>query len=301
VRITGAFAFGALRLLRAGYSPVPIRPGSKRPIIEAWDKLRKVPLSEFEIWRLVRENPLLGLGVAGGYNGLVPVDIDTDDDEIGDAVMDVLPRPLVAKAGQRGLTCFYRSAVPITACKFKTPTAMLVEILTSTQTVIPPTVHPDTSKPYIWLTKRTLFDTPVGELPAITPATIGEIAAVLARWLPQRKAHVTQAASSSSTTTSSPSRYTAYARGALAGEARRLQAMPKNSGRNQTLFAAVCRLGKWVHHQVLDARSFEAVLLAACNANGLVAEDGLKKVRATIASGLRHAQNDVLPALGGRW
>ena len=33
-----------------------------------------------------------------------------------------------------------------------------------TQSVVPPTIHPDTGQPYHWLTPDTLEDTPLGDL-----------------------------------------------------------------------------------------------------------------------------------------
>ena len=98
----------------------------------------------------------------------------------------------------------------------------------------------------------------------------------------------------------SPERMRRYAEAALDGERRRLAGMPPKSGRNEALFHAGCRLGKYVHHGVLSHAEMEAALLDACNANGLIGEDGLKACKESLASGLRKAEGDELPTLEDR-
>src|SRR5262252_8785727 len=108
----GANTFGlyAPLLLRNGYSPVPIEPGAKRPLgaLGGWDRLRVTPFTDDEISDIARKYPTAGLGLVGGYRGLVPIDIDTDDPDIKAAIDTVLPKCLVAKRGRRGITVFYR-------------------------------------------------------------------------------------------------------------------------------------------------------------------------------------------------
>jgi Bifunctional DNA primase/polymerase, N-terminal len=298
--MSGAFARGAIRLRRQGYSPVPIRVGEKRPLMDGWHKLRTTAMPELEIARLARHSPLLGLGVAGGYGGLVPVDVDTDDPAIVDAVASVLPRPMVAKCGRRGFIIFVRSNGPIKARKFKTPKPheeMLVEVLTTGQTLIPPTVHPDTRLPYQWLTAATLFDTPIDQLPEISPMALAALEEALAARLPRRRIY-TSAEGGTASNRASATRMDQYARGALRSEADSLAAMPQNSGRNRALFDAGAKLGKFFHHRsVLALAEIESALLSAFQTNGLLKDDGLRKCKASLASGLRKAANDHLPSL----
>ena len=167
----GPFGLYAPLLLRNGYSPVPIEPGDKRPLgaIGDWSRLRTTPLIETEIAKIAAENPDAGLGVAGGYNGLVPIDVDTEDSGILAAINTVLPEAVVAKRGRRGATVFYRDASrTIASRKFKGRNGtMLLEVLVTGQSVIPPTVHPETGQPYSWLTECTLFDVHIDELPEL--------------------------------------------------------------------------------------------------------------------------------------
>src|SRR5262249_45420854 len=68
----------APRLVQNGYSPVPLHPDYGRPAINRWDNLRQTPLSAGRILELSHKADY-GLGVVGGFKGLVPIDIDTDD------------------------------------------------------------------------------------------------------------------------------------------------------------------------------------------------------------------------------
>lgn len=81
----------ALPLLSAGYSPVPIVPGAKRPALAGWQRLCDAQLSPDEIESFARSPIAYGVGVALGFNGLIAIDIDTDDAEIVAAIREVLP------------------------------------------------------------------------------------------------------------------------------------------------------------------------------------------------------------------
>ena len=168
---TSLFGLYAPLLQRNGYSPVPIEPGSKRPLgaFGDWSRLRDTPLTEAEIATIAAEHPNAGLGVAGGYRGLVPIDLDTEDRDILAAINKVLPDAIVAKRGRRGVTAFYRDPSDlIKPRKFKgRDGSMLLELLVTGQTVIPPTIHPETGEPYTWLTEYTLFDVCIDELPEL--------------------------------------------------------------------------------------------------------------------------------------
>lgn len=85
------FREAALPLLAAGYSPIPIVPGTKRPALAGWQRLCEAPLSPREIRRFAQSPIAYGVGVALGFDGLVAIDIDTDDAEIMAAIREVLP------------------------------------------------------------------------------------------------------------------------------------------------------------------------------------------------------------------
>ena len=119
----------------------------------------------------------------------------------------------------------------------------------------------------------------------------------LQRWLPPRAAYKPKPSGASPPT--SPDRVRCYAEAALKGACRKLAAASAG-GRNDELYLAACRLGKWVHNRILPLHEVEAALLGACNSNGLIRDDGLKACNATLASGLRKAEGDELPHLENR-
>jgi hypothetical protein len=169
------------QLIANGYHPLPIAPDSKAPSefrggkwrgMGGWQKFRHEQPKDFliKVW----ENwPDANIGIATGSSALamymvIAIDFDTDDYELLQEMEAALPYSSVRKRGRRGHTSFYLA--PIGTKGFRTP---IVELLTDTrQTVIPPSIHPDTGKPYIWLTADTLLNTPASALPVLTAEDI---------------------------------------------------------------------------------------------------------------------------------
>jgi hypothetical protein len=303
-----AFKLHAHDLLERGYSPIPVLHGTKRPLgkcafYEHWDELRSKALLPQQIDILARSN--FGLGVVGGYNCLVPIDFDTDDCEIKRAAIKVLPPVTVAKVGKRGGTTFYwNSDGLIDGCKFqrKSPDGkgweMLIEILATGKTTLPPSIHPDTGLPYKWVTDATLFNTKIDDLPEIRKQHIDDLRAALQPWLPPPVAF-TRAYSSAVTT---DDHIRAYAKAALRQEVIRLSSL--SEGRNWGIFKAACKLGRFVNHGALSEAELQGALLQASRTNGYaqVKHGGLRQAFKTLRSGLKKSQGDPLPdlALGAK-
>jgi AAA domain/Bifunctional DNA primase/polymerase, N-terminal len=176
------------RLIDAGYSALPVEPGTKRPgtmLFGEWRGLSdwtrfcdRIPTGyEIPSWE---GYPDSGVCVATGFNGLVAIDIDTDEPEIVAAIMNVLPESSVIKKGAKGKTLFYRGDVLKTDPKtgqlsgcissrgFDVGGHRALDILAyGKQSVLPPTIHPNTGKPYQWLTDDTLEDTAIELLPVL--------------------------------------------------------------------------------------------------------------------------------------
>ena len=148
----------------AGTSIIPIIPGTKKPGffqhgiwvgLEAWTKRfdgRASLNRERKQWGLNGT----GIGVLGGpaSGDLVGIDIDTEDPPIVAALLTILPPTEVKKAGARGETWFYYGP-GIASTSWSINGKRIVEILAAgRQSVLPPTVHPDTRVPYRWLGPR---------------------------------------------------------------------------------------------------------------------------------------------------
>ena len=94
------------------------------------------------------------------------------------------------------------------------------------------------------------------------------------------------------------SRYQAYARAGLVRASTELAGLKE--GRPSELFRTVCALGWAVAHGVLSEAEFSAAFVNACQQNGLCGRDGHRAIEATIHSGLKCAEHDLLPVLQDR-
>jgi hypothetical protein len=296
------FAETALPLLAAGYSPLPIVLGTKRPALAGWQRLCDAPASLDQIERFAGSPTTFGVGLALGFNGLIAIDIDAEDAAIVAAIREVLPPSVVAKRGRKGRTDFYRNHMStIRARKLSGPGGMLVEILAyGNQTVIPPTRHPETGQPYRWLGERTLLNTPVAELPMISVDIAHQFTAVLATRLRSapRLAPAHPPLQQSAIEEQERERQRRYAEAIIAQDLKSLASMAPRSGRNHATFRLICRVGRWTHHGIIPRDRLIAHVLDACERNGLVRDHGPRAVLATIASGLDKSAGDALPDLG---
>ncbi len=307
----GPFSKHANTLLLNGYSPLTILPGTKRPTEKEWSERCETPLDVQGIERLCREFPKAGVGVACGYGGLVAIDVDTDDPVIIAAIEAVLPEALITKRGKRGYTLFFRTSEPIHTRIFKTPKGhakkgeTIVEILAlGRQTVLPPTIHPDTGKPYEWRTEETLFDTRLEDLPLVADDIDEKIEAAIAQWIegPEDwlgEDFTQEVVHAHDFNDGTRKRYIAFVNKAIEEQVQELAAMAPDSGRNDALNGIVYRLGKFVHHRIISREELEAPFIEACRANGLM-NDGRHAVIATIRSALKASRKNPLRALAER-
>jgi hypothetical protein len=288
----------ALHIEKGGYSGVPLDPVTGLPAIKGWDRLREKPMSAGKVLWLCSKFPRLGLAVAGGFNGLIPIDVDTDDPEIIAAVASILPKANVARRGSKGFLAFYYDPTgKIGGRKYVPPGGKpLVEVLGTGVASIPPTVHRKTGQVYRWLTERTLFNTRVTELVVITPEHLARLEQALARWCPPRPVFVPKARPAGAPVVTDK-RMHRFAETVLRNEVTRLAAL--RSGRNWGVFSAACKLGKFVHNDVLGHDEVVNALMKACELNGYSGQDGDGAVQAlrSINSGLDKSANDELPVL----
>jgi putative DNA primase/helicase len=174
----------APQLLVGGFFPLSIGPGTKKP-------QHFVPsLNEFHdtrgwthLARRPETSPQPGAGISARMgkqsNGTYVVALDWDNDKAAvDAMVSFAPT--VTKEGQRGFTAFYRSSNPVPSRDFKINGLVAVQVLSDgRQTVVPPTMHPDVNRPYVWTSKFTLYNTAVGDLPILPDDYIARIETIL--------------------------------------------------------------------------------------------------------------------------
>ena len=180
----GAYAQCAERLIERGFAAVPIMPGTKRPGfffagmwigLANWQKRFSggpPPATERERWAAGDA----GVGVVAGQasHGLIAVDIDSEDPAIQATLRTVLPPTHVRKTGARGETLFYHGPDIAQSQSWNIAGKRIVDLIgPGRQTVLPPTIHPDTGAPYRWSGSESLEDLQPHELPTL-PADIAE-------------------------------------------------------------------------------------------------------------------------------
>ena len=180
----GAYAQCAERLIERGFAAVPIMPGTKRPgffFAGMWIGLANwqrrfnggpPPESERERWAAGDT----GIGVVAGQasHGLIGIDIDSEDPAIRAALTSILPPTPVRKIGARGETLFYYGPGITQSQSWNIAGKRAVDLIgPGRQTVLPPTIHPDTGAPYRWSGSESLEDLQPHELPTL-PSDIAE-------------------------------------------------------------------------------------------------------------------------------
>jgi len=169
------FLLAANPIRTNGYSVLPLLPNSKRPAIEKWSDfcVKHADEETFNRWLKWKDcNIGVCLGVA---SNLVAIDLDNDIGGLHAKIEALLPPTPVAKAGAKGKTLFYSYNGQKSQGFSKDGERVLDILSVGRQTVLPPSVHPDTKQPYRWLTENTLENTPSMALPHIPIQTINNI------------------------------------------------------------------------------------------------------------------------------
>jgi hypothetical protein len=158
-------------LLRTlGFCPLPIIPGEKAPgEYVGCGKYRR--LADWTTRSpMMSSQPGAGIGVRLG-EGLVGIDIDTDDEAIRASIANKFIPPnrgTISRIGGRGELFFLRvhPGRKVESKKYKIGGSVAVEVLAvGKQCVLPPTVHPS-GKPYRWGKNGwTFFNTDLEILP----------------------------------------------------------------------------------------------------------------------------------------
>lgn len=159
-----------INLFEMGYAPLALVKNSKRPIPNGWQKFSEsLPDQHIvDLWQKDFVQGKINLGVVcGKASNLIALDIDVDDQEL----YKIIPPSSVRKRGGKGEVRFFRyNESQFSESRHFTDSfgcGVLDILSTGTQTVLPPSLHPETGKPYIWLTEDTLFNTKSDDLPML--------------------------------------------------------------------------------------------------------------------------------------
>jgi hypothetical protein len=171
-----------------GYHVIPIRPGSKVPgsyasgewgNLSAWQRWCQDRPPEFlsDAWA---GWPNAGIGVAHGH--VVGLDVDTDRADVRAAIKAVVLASPCCRRGSKGWIGYYLPMLNAhtLGARLRWHDAdgkIVVELLMhGTQSVLPPTIHPDTKMPYVWEAgSEALEDVALADLPRLPDGIEGEI------------------------------------------------------------------------------------------------------------------------------
>jgi Bifunctional DNA primase/polymerase, N-terminal len=165
------FADLAPKLLDMGYAPLPLRPGEKRPAVDAWST---VPVNEAQVDAWCRDFASCGIGLRTG--NLVGIDIDILDHDLADEVAGIVLQrlgPAVMRVGLWPKRLFiYRAETAFAGRKRRQ-----FEVLALGQQMAAFAIHPVTGQPYYWPDGESPLDVP---LSALTPVDEAAIEALIA-------------------------------------------------------------------------------------------------------------------------
>lgn len=170
-------------LWELGYSVIPIKPGTKHPVV-SYDLYRDKLVDEATLQKWIEQFPDYGIGlVVGPASGLAVIDLDIkNNDELLNKALAVFPRSPLERFGSKGLGIFIRYNNQ-THRKIRFKGVDIGEVITNTLIVIPPTIHPQTNKPYFWTSfyslDSDLKSDLLQELPAPTDQELAECEARL--------------------------------------------------------------------------------------------------------------------------
>ena len=144
------FAQTAPAYYAAGVPVIPLHFQDKRPAVHGWNKYAdEMPTAEEQAgWIKSFPNGNIGL-VLGKMSGVSVMDIDTVDPVLIEKITNILPRSPWVRIGKKGMVIAYRYT-GIKTFRIKTSDGQsLCEFLSDrTQVVLPPSIHPDTKRPY---------------------------------------------------------------------------------------------------------------------------------------------------------
>ena len=96
------------------------------------------------------------------------------------AILALLPETSIKKRGARGETLFFYCPAIDESKKWLIDGRTIVELIgPGRQTVLPPTIHPDTGEPYTWTGSETLENVAPDQLPALAVDIVDQISAAL--------------------------------------------------------------------------------------------------------------------------
>lgn len=171
----------ALKLLSLGYTPLHIDPDSKAARHPGWQ--HETP-TEDSVRRNFARTRNLGVrcgDVKKDGTCLIGIDVDIDEAELIRCVQRAIGDENVpVKRGKKGATYLVRMDREVKTGKIRwvrgDKKIDAIDVLAKgAQTVVPPSIHPDTKLPYRWIAGTPLSDVDYRSLPVFSPSLLDEI------------------------------------------------------------------------------------------------------------------------------
>ncbi len=147
---TAIFATHAPTYWSAGLPVIPLGPRTKKPDILQWSTYSSQMPTQLEMqhWLASFSRGNIGLPL-GPASGLAMIDIDTEDQDLIDAILDILPPSPWVRVGKKGMALAYRFEGQKNFKLRGSEGGMILEFLgVGNQVVLPPSIHPETQQPY---------------------------------------------------------------------------------------------------------------------------------------------------------
>jgi hypothetical protein len=161
---------------------VPVK--DKAPFIPEWQSI-EVNENVLDSWEESYLGLANGFGFRAGQHGIGYVDIDTDDPELINRIDQILDlSQICVKFGMKGKTVFFRFNKTPKKSKYNIKLNPLdkkaiCEInFTVGQTVLPPSIHPQTGTPYKWIS-QSLLEVDIEDLSLIDEERIDYLETIL--------------------------------------------------------------------------------------------------------------------------
>lgn len=175
----------AIKLRQQGYFPLRLEPKGKMPKSTGWQT--HTPTEESILRDFARPS---NIGIRTGdiksdNTCLIAVDVDIEEIELIKCVERAIGEKVPCKRGKKGYTYLFRIDRQVKTHKIywtrkddsgKSKKKPAIDVLCrGAQTVIPPSVHPETNEPYKWLSGQSLEETPYETLPVLGTHVLDEI------------------------------------------------------------------------------------------------------------------------------
>jgi phage/plasmid-associated DNA primase len=145
------FALTAPRYYAAGLPVIPLYPMEKKPVPNDWSRYFDHPVEPEQQAQWIESCRDGNIGIVlGPQSGIVMMDIDTEDVKLMNVIEQLLPRSPWRRVGKKGFMLAYRYSGLKTFRIKNTSGQTICEMLSArTQSVLPPSIHPDTMQPYL--------------------------------------------------------------------------------------------------------------------------------------------------------